>query len=144
MPAFLFKTFLRNNCWAILWGIFIFLLTSLPGGMIPNIPKFIDLFKPDKLVHIFIFLIFVFLLLQGFEREGNPAAIRNHAVAIGLTIAVSIGGFTELLQAFLIPLRVASPYDFIANVLGSLAGWGAYAFYKKRQLRMRNQEWKKS
>ncbi len=99
--------------------------------MFPDIPKFIDLFQPDKLVHVFIFMVFVFLLLQGFTRDGNPGIIRQHALVIGLTIAISIGGITEIIQAYLVPMRVASPYDFIANVIGCLVGWGAYAFYKK-------------
>ena len=125
------KIFLQNNYPAILWGLGIFLLTSLPGGMLPDIPKFVDLFQPDKLVHVFIFMVFVFLLLRGFTRDGNPGIIRQHALVIGLTIAISIGGITEIIQAYLVPMRVASPYDFIANVIGCLVGWGAYAFYKK-------------
>ncbi len=135
MPTLSFKTFLKNNCWAILWGVFIFLLTSLPGDYLPRIPKFVDLFKPDKLVHIFIFLVLIFLLLQGFERDGNPAIIHKYAVFFAFTISFSIAGITELLQEFVIPMRVASPYDFIANLLGILLGWGAYAFYKKKQLK---------
>jgi len=138
LPLYSLNTFLRNNCRAILWGVFILLLTSLPGNFLPSLPKFVDLFKPDKLIHIFIFLVFVFLILRGFKREGNPLLIERHAVTIALAIAISVGGFTEVLQGLVIPMRVASPYDFIANVLGSLMGWGAYAFYKKKQLGVRN------
>jgi len=127
------KTFLRNNSPAILWGAFIVLLTSLPGDLLPVLPKFVDLLKPDKLVHIFMFLVFVFLLLHGFTRKGNPLLIERYAVLTGLVIAITIGGITELLQGLVIPMRVASPYDFIANVLGCFSGWGVFAFMRKKK-----------
>ncbi|MEI6455128.1 MAG: hypothetical protein WCO93_02470 [bacterium] len=125
--------FLKNNYPGILWGTLIVLLTTLPGSVFPELPRFMDLFQPDKLVHVFIFLVFVFLLVRGFRMEGTPLVIRRNAVTIGLTIAVTIGGITEIMQGLVIPMRFASPYDFIANVSGSILGTFLFIIWEKRK-----------
>jgi len=125
--------FLKNNIWSILWGALNILLTSLPGDVFPSLPRFADLFQPDKLVHILIFLVFGFLLIRGFKMEGNPPVIRRNPVTIALTIAISIGGLTELLQGLIIPMRTSSPYDFIANSAGSILGAILFFYWQKKK-----------
>ncbi len=114
--------FLKNNCLSILWGLLIILLTTLPGNVFPKLPSYLDLFQPDKLVHLFIFLVFVFLMIRGFYRAGTPPVIRRNAITVALTLAITIGGLTEVIQGYFIPMRVGSPYDFIANTVGSALG----------------------
>jgi len=125
-------TFLRNNSLSILWGALIILLTALPGSVFPALPSYMDLFQPDKLVHLFIFLVFVFLLVRGFRMEGTPARIRRNPVTIALTLAITIGGATEIMQGLIIPMRYASPYDFLANVAGSILGAYLFLMWEKR------------
>lgn len=112
---------LRNNRWSILWGILIFVLTLMPGSAFPRIPSWIDLLHPDKLVHLFIFGVFTFLLIDGFRRAGNPGLIRDYAVVFAVLISLLIGGLTELLQGWLIPNRTADWKDFRADAAGSFA-----------------------
>jgi VanZ family protein len=126
------RFFLRNNGPGILWGALIVALTAIPGSVFPELPKFVDLFQPDKLVHLFIFLVFVFLLIRGFRMEGSPVIVRSHALTLALTLAVTIGGATEIMQGLIIPMRVASPWDFLANVAGSILGAVLFVLWERR------------
>lgn len=99
------------------------MLTALPGRVIPEIPAFIDLFQPDKLLHILIFGIYVVLQIRGLSRQPVYRFASRNAVFITLFVATALSAGTELMQAYLIPLRVGSVYDFIANFAGCAAGW---------------------
>jgi VanZ family protein len=113
--------FLRNNRWSILWGFFILILLLMPGTMIPRVPSWIDKLHPDKFVHLFIFAVFAFLLIQGFRKQDSPATVQKYALLWAILIGLFIGGSTELLQGWVIPLRAADWYDFFADSAGTLA-----------------------
>lgn len=113
-------TFLKNNRWSILWGVFIFILTLMPGNAIPRIPMWFDRLHPDKLVHLFIFAVFAFLLINGFRKQNNPPFIKRYALAWAIGIGLIMGGMTELLQGWLIPGRVADWKDFFADTIGTM------------------------
>jgi|WetSurMetagenome_2_1015567.scaffolds.fasta_scaffold455388_2 VanZ family protein len=117
------KKFLQNNRWSILWGLFLVILHLIPGYYFPRLPRFTDLFQPDKLVHIAMFGVFSFLLLRGFRRQDNPEFVIRHAAILMLIIALPLGAMLELTQAYLIPNRTGSPFDFIANAVGVGLGW---------------------
>lgn len=112
----------KNNLYWILWGLMIFVLISIPGDFLPKVPGLMSLFEPDKLVHVFLFLVFIFLILRGFTHESSPAYLRKNAFFLALLITIFISGFTEVFQHFIIPGRIASLYDYIANVVGCFAG----------------------
>ncbi|MCX6304444.1 MAG: VanZ family protein [Bacteroidetes bacterium] len=118
------RTFLKYNRWAFLWGLFIILLTSIPGQSFPKLPGLLELVHPDKLIHLFIFSVYVFLQIKGFTMQPVFPLFRRHAVLISLLIGLFLAVGTELLQACCIPMRFASIYDFIANAAGCLIGWG--------------------
>jgi len=92
--------------------------------MIPEIPGYLDFFQPDKLLHVLIFGIYVFLQIRWFTQQLVFPALSRNAVPATLMIALTLSAVTELMQAFLIPLRIGSMYDVIANVAGCVAGWG--------------------
>jgi VanZ family protein len=118
--------FLKYNRWGFLWGALIVFLTVLPGKAIPRLPAFMDLLQPDKLVHLFIFGVFVFLQIRGFISQPVSPVIRKNAAMITILIGLSLGAITELLQLYFVPMRTGSIYDFIANAIGCLIGWGIY------------------
>jgi len=100
--------------------------------MIPQLPAYLDLFKPDKLVHLFLFAVLVFLLLRGLRKQWHATLSLRFAVLISLNIGVLLGGITELLQGTaLVTGRQCSVYDFIANVAGCFAGWGVFVLIRK-------------
>ena len=94
-----------------------------------------DLFKPDKLIHIFMFCLFVYLLTNGLTSQHTFTFPRMNPVFTALLMGVLFSGITELLQLFVIPGRVCSVYDFIANVVGCFVGWGWYSWLVKRKQR---------
>jgi len=92
-------------------------LTGIPGQFFPKVPTFIDLFAPDKLVHLFIFGMFVYLLLR--EFVGESALSFPRAALYAFLISITLGGITEILQGYVFINRRGSIYDFIANGVGS-------------------------
>jgi VanZ family protein len=127
-------TFLKYNIWAVLWGVLIILLTVLPGKVLPRLPHFLDLIQPDKIVHVFIFTVYVWLQIRGLQKQTGSAYLRRNALMIALAAATVLAAGTELLQACCIPLRTGSIYDVIANTAGCLAGcWGAVKIKDKEE-----------
>src|SRR5512135_1243280 len=110
----------------IAWTIVILILTGTPGGYIPKVSTLVELFEPDKLVHLFIFGILYILLAFGVEKQpksgGNVARIR----ILILLACVLYGGITELLQEYCFTDRTGSWADFIADCAGILFGWYLY------------------
>jgi VanZ family protein len=118
----------------IAWIAGILVLTWIPGSLIPEIPSFLDLFKPDKLVHLFLFAVLVPLLLRGLDKQWITGNGYRLAVPVALNIGILVGGITELLQATtLITGRQCSVYDFIANVAGCFLGWGIFVLWKRKR-----------
>jgi VanZ family protein len=128
------KQFLKYNLWGILWGLFIVILTVLPGKVFPLLPTFLDIFHPDKLIHIFIFAVFFFLQARGFLIQDSYPSVRKHAILIALILGFSIGAATEVIQEYFVPMRAGDPYDFIADMLGSLAGLGIFGIWRRRHI----------
>jgi VanZ family protein len=124
------KKFLQNNRWSILWGLFLVILHLIPGYYFPRLPRFTDLFQPDKLVHIAMFGVFSFLLMKGFRRQDNPEFVIRHAELLMLIVSLPLGVILELAQQYLVTNRNGSLYDYIADVAGIFIGW--WVFRRKK------------
>lgn len=85
-----------------------------------------DLLQPDKLIHLFIFGVYAFLQISGFIRQAEYPLFRRNAVMIAILTGLFLGALTELLQLYVVPMRTGSIYDFIANAVGCLVGWGVF------------------
>jgi len=93
----------------------------MPGNDIPRVPLWVYRFHPDKIVHLFIFAVFAFLLVNGFRKQGSPSAIRKYALLLAILVSVFIGGATELLQGYFTHLlRTAEWKDFYADSAGTI------------------------
>lgn len=92
-----------------------------------------DLLQPDKLAHIFVFAVFYILLILSFRSPGTPSAVANNPVLFALLICLFVAGSTELLQAYVVPMRTASVWDFIANMVGCFVGWGIMKIVKGKK-----------
>lgn len=131
IPVSALREFLRYNLPAGFTGLLILVLTLVPGAVLPEIPTFLDLFKPDKLLHVAMFGVYLFLQARGFERQPAAPWWSRHAVAMAWLFALVLALSTELLQACLIPLRTGSVPDVVANVMGCAAGWGLYRRFRR-------------
>lgn len=119
---------------AILWTIFIFILTAIPGNFLPKEEK---TFIPnlDKLVHATLFGTFVFLWCIYYaigKKENNHSGKRFVLILI---IACLYGVATELMQKYLIPNRDYDIFDILADSIGAILGfifvWLTINWFKK-------------
>lgn len=126
--------FLRNFRWVIAWGIFIFVLTMLPGNHLPSLPDFYQLFRPDKVVHLFLFGIFVFLLLQSIQKQYGIGFFRYNGIIIAFAIGIAFGILTEYLQYTIAINRSGNLYDAIANSAGCATGLIVFLMLRRKKL----------
>ena len=121
----------------LVWTLIIALLTLLPGNYIPKVASFLDWLSADKLVHLFLFGTYTFLLLEGFKRQSRHAFLSNQSLLISLIIGIVFAFFIEVMQKFVIPGRNGNIYDFIADVLGIFLGYASWYIirrYEKKNL----------
>ena len=124
--------FTKNHIPWIAWGSLIIVLVSIPGEELPVLSDSIDRFQPDKLIHVLLFLVFVFLLLRGFDPS---EAIRNTDEKLyffALLAGIILSGGTEIFQHFCIDGRNATLKDFLYNSLGCIIGWLAYSYSRQK------------
>lgn len=123
---------LTKNCIpGILCGIVILILTGLPGSVFPKVKPIIGL---DKVVHILMYATFAFFCIWGYRqpyREGNDA-YRRKAIILTCIISILYGGFTELIQEFLVPSRIGSWFDFLADAIGTLLGISIFRYFFRK------------
>lgn len=116
------------------WLAGIFVLTGVPGDLVPKSRPFADWLQYDKAAHFLLFFILVFLALRSFISQYRSNSQRLLYVVI-LLIAVAIGGVTELLQEYLFTGREGSLYDFGADALGCLSGMVFFDYMQKKTAR---------
>ena len=105
---------LKENYKSILWGIIIFILSIFKLSTASIIEdKLIP--HSDKLVHLFLYTLFSFLLLIE-----NKKSKRNIFL---LLFAIIYGILMELLQHFFTSYRSFEFYDILANSFGAILGF---------------------
>jgi len=124
---------LRRFWPAWLWAMVILLLTGLPGSYFPTVNSFWDWLGPDKLVHLFIFGVLVFLILMGY-REQYFSSKKRYWFGIASVIITSLYGMlTEVLQLYVFVGRSGNRFDFYADTVGAILGWIVFfAVYRKK------------
>jgi VanZ family protein len=118
--------------------VIILLLTGLPGSYLPKAKPLIGL---DKLAHLIMYLGFAFITLWGYRQpyQEQGKAYQRKAIMITLAISLAFGALTEVMQHTLIPGRVGSLYDWIADAIGSLIGAVFFYFFFRNRNNLKNQ-----
>jgi VanZ family protein len=111
--------FLRYNLFAILWAVIIFLLILMPGQQVPELG---NLFSFDKLAHLGVFAVLVFLLLIGFAKQHQFPRLRRYSVRYSMVISLMYAAVLELGQS-IVPERYANFFDMAFILLGVLLGY---------------------
>jgi VanZ family protein len=106
---------------ALAWTIFIFILLSLPGKMLPNENHF-SLPQLDKLVHIVLFGSFVFLWSFYYSTKRKNSNLNRKYLTITI-IACFYGYAMELVQKYFVPNRDYDINDIAADVIGAIIGF---------------------
>lgn len=118
---------------ALVWALFILVLMGTPGNYFPTIISFWDWLSPDKLVHLFIFGVFSFLILRSIPPQYFESKKRYVFVALAIGIALAYGLLTEVLQAHVFIGRDGNAFDFFADGIGAFLGWLAFwIVYRKK------------
>lgn len=105
---------------AILWAIFILVLTTTSnGGFVTR-----NLFgiPTDLLGHAFVFSVLVFFIMQGLIKYWRFSFFLRKIQVWGMVIAFLYGILIELIQYYLTINRHADYQDIIANGVGCFIG----------------------
>jgi len=67
---------------------------------------------------------FTFVSIWGYRKPftENGKEYRKKAIWIAIGIGTAYGLLTEIMQEYLVPGRIGSVYDWIADLLGSIIG----------------------
>ncbi len=107
---------------AIAWATVILILTLLPPQALPKVPNW-DLISINSLAHLFVFLVWAFLLLFGFYRSNvNGLTYRFSSILFTFILAVSYGALIELLQGLMRLGRQPDIADIFFNTIGAVLG----------------------
>ena len=119
---------------AIIWGIFIFIMSSFPGDDIPK-SFIINIPFADKIIHFFLYFLLVILILLGYFRKSKTdLTIRKFLFAFSISILYGI--LLEVLQDFVFIMRSADLMDIAANGAGSFIGLLTFYYIKERKVKI--------
>lgn len=105
---------------AVAWLVLITILLCIPGTNLPKV-GWGDKIWLDKWVHIFLFLILVWLWSLTYKKV---EAFKVKKIFITITVlSIVYGIMMEIVQHFFIPFRSFDIGDMIADSIGAIAGY---------------------
>ena len=116
--------FLRYNLFTILWAILVLMLSLTPGHSMPETDIW-GWLGFDKVAHLFVFAVLVFLMIVGFSKQYTYLFLRDRAVVASLIICLVYGLLIECIQA-LIPNRSLEYSDILADMFGCGIGYAIF------------------
>ncbi len=122
MQSFFPKFFSRLYV-PVSWTIFIFILLSLPGSVLPS-EKGFEIPGFDKFVHTILFGGFVICWCLYYEGKKNTRKKKWLTFTWILCVAIAYGTGMEYLQKYVIPNRDFETGDIVADTAGALLGFG--------------------
>ena len=117
----------------LVWTLLIALLTLLPGNYIPKVTTFFDWLGPDKLIHVFLFGTYTYLLLEGLNKQSKYVFLQKYPVFTSLFIGIVFAIFIETMQRLVIPGRNGNIYDFLADMLGCFLGYISWYIIRRNE-----------
>lgn len=121
----------------LICAAFIMLLMGLPGKFFPTVVNFWDWIGPDKIVHLLLFGLLSFLSLWGYRKQLLSANTSSLTISIllALSLTISYGALTELMQKHIFINRYGSYFDFLADSIGCVLGVSVFCFYLKKKIK---------
>jgi hypothetical protein len=105
----------RYRTVAITWLLIMSVLFFLPGSALPK-ENWLDLIYFDKIVHIGLFAVLIFLWRSSFILDFN-----NYNLLL-LFLALLYGLLVEFIQLMWVPNRSFDLYDVLSDMTGSVLG----------------------
>lgn len=116
----------------IAWFFVILYLICMPGDEIPEPTgwwEWIKLIQFDKIVHMGIFALLVFLFMLPIARAPFSRKKKAELFLLIVLSAIAWGMGTELIQKFFIPTRFFDMMDFTADSIGATISYFATRKY---------------
>jgi VanZ family protein len=111
---------------ALAWAAVVFVLSSIPGTQLPEVP----LPQSDKLVHAVVYAVLGLLCLRGVRQTSSLVGAR--AVIMATCITALYGISDEFHQVFT-PNRTPDWHDALADAAGGLFGALALSVAARRK-----------
>jgi VanZ family protein len=105
----------------------------MPGKDIPEI-RFFDFLPIDKLAHVFMYALLVFLTVTGLKRQYSNGWLRYYAKSTAFWIGMFYGLFMEIIQLLVNTGRQFELEDIVANSLGCCIGIGSFIIIYGKEL----------
>lgn len=122
--------FVRWYLPAILWGLTIIILTSIPRLAPPDLGFEME----DKLAHLVVYFIFQGLLIRGMAR----GYFAKGAVILKASLFSLVFGAVDEIHQLFIPGRAGDPFDFIADSIGILLAGLSFFLIKRIVAKKKN------
>lgn len=119
-----------------IWFFVILIITGFPSNYIPKPIGFLSLLSLDKIVHIFLFSPFAYLLLR-FKYQTVEFNKKREYLLTGF-YGIIYAFITELLQFYVFIGRSGNIYDFIADIIGVIIGVLIFNYFVNRKLPIKN------
>lgn len=119
--------FVRYHLPVILYLIFIFVLSSIPGKNLPEIKFELS----DKVAHFSVFSILCFLFFYSLKNQYKYVKLQKFAPEFALLFTTVYGIFDEIHQYFT-PNRSSDVFDVVADFLGAFVMFLIIKFYLKK------------
>jgi VanZ family protein len=91
----------------------------MPGQQFPELG---NLFSFDKLAHLGVFAVLVFLMIVGFTKQHQFPRLRQYSVRYSMVISLLYASVLELGQS-IVPERHANFFDMAFNLMGVVLGY---------------------
>ena len=101
---------------AIVWVVFIAILHAIPGSDFPEF-SFSDFFQLDKLIHVAIFMIGVFLFAIALKEQQKIKFLRYLVISF-----IAYGLLLEIFQGLFFVERSADILDWLSDIVGVILG----------------------
>ena len=116
------------SCWKSISSIiFIFVISSMPGQSIPDIP----IWNFDKLIHCFIYFWLTFIVFLDLTRTAAWISSQT-ALLFSFMFSISYGGTLEILQRTVFINRSGDWIDLSANTLGAVFAIAVLPYINER------------
>ncbi|MCX6226195.1 MAG: VanZ family protein [Bacteroidia bacterium] len=112
---------------SLIWSLLILILCAIPGGSLPRSPIF-NIPNFDKIVHALLYFPLAFFLGAEFDLS-KKSILRVAGPLLTMFVVAIYGGLIEFLQEYLFIKRSSDIVDFLADMIGGLAGLSIYYLF---------------
>jgi VanZ family protein len=120
------RWFVRNQLPAIVWALVIFVSSSIPGRVFPNI----SVPHVDKIVHFCYYFVLAFLVAHALQFQSRFPNLSRFSLGLSFLLATAYGVTDEMHQLF-VAERSSELGDLFADMAGALVAVAILVFLRR-------------